>query len=69
MNQPAENLNRGRKVKIHLSPQRVPPEEGLAALAGDRVEVVTERAVAADTADLGGLLRRLFIVHCSWGGD
>lgn len=55
-------------MKIHLILQRIPPEEGLAALAGDGVEVVAERAVAADTADLGGLPRRLFIVHCSWGG-
>lgn len=33
---------------------RVPPEEGLAALAGDRVEVVAQRAVPAHAAHFGG---------------
>ena len=40
--------------------QRIPPEEGLAALARDGVEVVAEGLVAAHGALLGGLrvLRR-----------
>lgn len=59
------NELRQRISEIHLVLESIPPEEGLAALAGDGVEVVAERPVAANSADLVGLPRRLFIVHCS----
>lgn len=53
---------------VYLVFESVPAEEGLATLAGDSIEVIAERPVATDLADLVGFPRRLFIVHCSWGG-
>ncbi len=45
----------------HLVLARIPPEEGLAALAGENVEISTRRAVATDGADFANCLLRILL--------